>query len=77
MAQGAYAVTRGTNKIGLERSGYSEQAILNINRAIRILTRGGGTVEESLKRIAEECENLEEINYLTQFIRKSERGIAL
>lgn len=77
ITQGAYATTRATNKIGLERAGYSELAIQNINRAIRILTRGAGTIDESLKRIEEECEKLEEILYLVDFIKKSERGVAL
>ncbi|MBK9293234.1 MAG: acyl-ACP--UDP-N-acetylglucosamine O-acyltransferase [Oligoflexia bacterium] len=77
ITQGAYAVARATNKIGMERSGYSEQAIQNINRAIRILTRGSGTIDEALKRIDEECEKLEEVLYLIDFIKKSERGVAI
>src|SRR4029077_19234351 len=60
IAQGNYATVRATNKIGLERSGFSESAITNINRAIRILTKGGTTVEESLTRIGDDCEKLAE-----------------
>lgn len=77
IAQGEYAVSRATNKIGLERSGYSEAAIQSINRAVRILTQGKATIEESIERILKECENLEEINYLINFIKKSKRGVGL
>jgi UDP-N-acetylglucosamine acyltransferase len=77
IAQGNYATVRATNKIGLERSGFSEQAVTNINRAIRILTKGGATVEESLGRIADECDKIPEIEYLVSFVKSSERGLAL
>jgi UDP-N-acetylglucosamine acyltransferase len=77
MGQGNYATVRGTNKIGLERSGYSENTILNINRAIRILTKGGGTIQEALARIADECEKIPEIENLVAFTLSSERGIAI
>ncbi len=77
IAQGGYALTRATNKIGLERSGFSEETIKNINRAVRILTQGTGILEESLTRIAGECANIDEVNYLVNFIKSSERGVAL
>ena len=77
MAQGNYATVRATNKIGLKRNGFSEDAILQIHKAIRILTMGGGTVEESLARIQEECDQTEEIAYMVRFIRESKRGLAL
>jgi UDP-N-acetylglucosamine acyltransferase len=77
MGQGNYATIRATNKIGLERSGHSENTVTNINRAIRILTKGSGTVQEALARIADECEKMPEIEYLVEFIKKSERGIAI
>lgn len=77
ITQGNYAVCRATNKIGLERSGFQEETIKNINRAIRILTQGEGTVEESIKRIQAECEVGEEVQYLVNFIKNSQRGVAL
>ncbi len=77
IAQGNYATVRATNKIGLERSGFSENAILNINRAVRILTKGGSTIDESLSRIGDECDKIPEIEYLVSFIKSSDRGIGL
>ncbi|MDZ4677871.1 MAG: acyl-ACP--UDP-N-acetylglucosamine O-acyltransferase [Oligoflexia bacterium] len=77
IAQGNYATIRATNKIGLERAGFSENAVTNINRAIRILTKGSATIDEALSRIADECEKIPEIEYLVDFVKKSERGLGL
>jgi UDP-N-acetylglucosamine acyltransferase len=77
IGQGNYCVVRATNKIGLERAGFSEGAITNINRAVRILTKGSATVDEALSRIGDECEKLPEIEYLVSFVKSSQRGLAL
>jgi UDP-N-acetylglucosamine acyltransferase len=77
IAQGNYATVRATNKIGLSRSGMSEEVITQINRAIRIITKGSTSVEEALRRIKEECEPTPEIHYLYDFVKSSTRGLAL
>ena len=76
MAQGKYAVSRAPNSVGLERAGFAKDEIDNIWRAIRIVTKGGRTIEEALTDIEKDCTPSENIKYLTTFIRKSERGIA-
>ena len=76
IAQGKYAVSRAPNTILLERSGFSKDEIDNIYRAVRTITKGNRTIEEALQDIEKECQPSENIQYLTQFIRKSERGIA-
>jgi len=76
MAQGNYAIIRGTNKVGMKRNGFSDEAVENVNRALRILTKGTGTTEEALARIADECKG-PEVGELVAFVRSSERGIAL
>lgn len=77
IAQGNFAIVRATNKIGLERKGVSDKAISEINKAIRIITKGDGTVEDRVKRIEAECERCLEIDYFINFVKKSERGIAI
>lgn len=77
IAQGKYAVMRAANQVGMERSGYSKEDILSVRRAIRWITKGGGTVDEALERIEEECEPSEALQALTQFIKESQRGLAL
>jgi UDP-N-acetylglucosamine acyltransferase len=77
IAQGNYAVVRATNKIGLERSGFSDEAIQQVNRAVRIITKGSKSIDEALERIAQECEPLPEVKYLVDFIKSSTRGLGL
>jgi UDP-N-acetylglucosamine acyltransferase len=76
MAQGKYAVARAANTIGLERAGFSKEENDNVYKAIRIITKGGRTIEEALADIAKDCMPSPHIEYLMQFIRSSERGIA-
>lgn len=76
MAQGKYAVSRATNEVGLERAGFPKEDIANIYKAIRMVTKGNRTIEEALKDIATECTPSDHITYLTDFIKRSERGIA-
>jgi UDP-N-acetylglucosamine acyltransferase len=77
IAQGKYAVMRATNRIGLERAGFSKEDIESINRAVRIFTKSSGTIEECLVRIKEECAPSENLNHFIKAIEKpSGRGIA-
>ncbi|MGE4132499.1 MAG: acyl-ACP--UDP-N-acetylglucosamine O-acyltransferase [Bdellovibrionales bacterium] len=76
IAQGKYAISRAPNEVGLERAGFSKEDIGSIWKAIRIITKGGHTIEESLQEIAKECGSSEHIQYLVQFIKNSKRGIA-
>lgn len=76
MAQGKYAVCRATNSIGLERAGYPKEEVDNVYRAIRMILKGNRTMEEALKDIETECTASDNIQYLVNFIKKSERGIA-
>ncbi len=79
IAQGKYAVVRTANEIGMERSGFTKTDVENLRRAVRILTKSKLTLEESLKRIDEECEKIPVMNDFMNFIRSPERkrGLAL
>jgi len=77
ISQGKYAVMRACNSIGLDRAGFTKDDIESINRAIRIVTKGGGTIEESLKRIQAECTMSPSIQYFLEFMKSSSRGIAI
>lgn len=76
MAEGKWAVARATNKIGLERNGFSKDQVNSIHKAIRLLTKGNRTTDEAIQAIEAECEPSEHINHLLQFIKTTERGIA-
>ena len=77
IAQGKYAVMRASNRIGMERGGYSKEDVEAINRAVRIFTKGGGTVDESIARIREECEVSPVLEQFLSFALNSSRGLAL
>ncbi|MBV9156115.1 MAG: acyl-ACP--UDP-N-acetylglucosamine O-acyltransferase [Acidobacteriaceae bacterium] len=64
----------GANRIGLERSGYSSDAIEALQTAFRILTRAGLNTTQALTRIEEEVPQTSEVRDLLEFIRASERG---
>lgn len=76
IAQGKYAVSRATNKIGMERAGIGKTVVENVHRAIRTLLMGNETIEESIRKIRQECESSPELEHLIRFVETSERGIA-
>jgi len=65
----------GINSIGLKRRGFSDEELLNIKKAYRLLYRSGLNVRQALERIASDCKLTKNIEELMEFIRRSERGI--
>lgn len=76
IAQGNFAVSRATNKIGLERAGISKEEIESVHRAVRALIMGERTVDEALAFIEKECASLPLVQHIVQFVKNSEKGIA-
>lgn len=76
IAQGKYAVVRATNRIGLERAGFSKEEVENIHRAIRSLIMGNRTIEEALELIHSDCQMDAHMEHLVQFVKNSSRGLA-
>lgn len=76
MADGNPAVTRGVNKIGLERQGVSEETQRALREAYKIMFRAGLTVTNALARVTRELPQSNELTDFVDFCRKSERGIA-
>jgi UDP-N-acetylglucosamine acyltransferase len=76
MADGNPAETRTVNKIGMERNGISEKAQSALKQAYKILFREGLTIRNAVAKVEKKLPALEEIQYLVQFIRASERGIS-
>lgn len=80
IAQGRYAVMRAPNSIGMERSGYTKQEVDAVKIAVRIITKGGGTIDEALARIQKECASAPAVEYFVDFIKASvagPRGLAI
>ncbi len=65
----------GINAVGLKRRGFSDEELLNLKKAYRLLYRAGLNVSQALERIATDCRLTQSIEDLMEFIRRSERGI--
>jgi UDP-N-acetylglucosamine acyltransferase len=76
IAQGRYALSRATNKIGLQRAGFSADDIAGINTAMRFLTKGERTLQEAIERIETEIPRSTAIEHLLNFVKTSESGLA-
>lgn len=69
------AKTYGVNNIGLQRKGFSSDAIEALQRSYRILIRSKLRLEDALSRIENELGFFAEVRYLVEFVRESKRGI--
>lgn len=72
---GNRATTYGVNTIGLERKGFSAEAIQALKKAYRYLRQSSLNTGQALERIETELSEWEECRVLVAFIRSSERGI--
>ena len=64
----------GANKIGLERRGFTPDAIDALHKAFRLLTRAGLNTSQAVESIREEITGSAEVNELLEFIAASQRG---
>lgn len=76
MGDGNPAETRFINKVGLERNGFSPEAVKALTQAYKILFREGLTVSNALTQIEAELPKLPELEHLVAFCRSSARGIS-
>ena len=66
----------GLNLIGLRRQKFSKEAIENLDHAYKILFNSGFTPKHALENLEAEIKDSVEVNYLINFVKKSERGIS-
>lgn len=64
----------GLNKVGLQRRGFSEERIKKLHKAYRYLLAAKKNTSQALEKMKSE-EPSEDVQYLVDFIEKSERGI--
>lgn len=72
---GVPATCVGLNTVGLERAGFSADAIRALDAAVKILFRSGLNTTQALERIRSDVPMTPEVAYLVEFVEKSERGI--
>jgi len=71
----SYGKAGGINKVGLKRSGYSDEVIRAIVNGYKILIRSKKPRDEAMQAAAELINNYSEVKLMADFIRQSERGI--
>lgn len=78
IARGNYAISTVTNKIGLERAGFSKEEIDDVHRAVRVILKSGETMGKCIETIQEQFEDTPPplVSQLLEFTQGSERGIA-
>jgi len=65
----------GLNLIGLRRKGISNASIKQLDQAFRIIFNSGLSTKHAIEKAEQELEKSEEINYLLNFAKSSERGL--
>ncbi|MFA5388721.1 MAG: acyl-ACP--UDP-N-acetylglucosamine O-acyltransferase [Candidatus Omnitrophota bacterium] len=66
----------GLNLIGLRRAGVPQKTQAELKRAFRILFHSGLVLKHGIEKAAKEVEPIEEVRYLLDFLKHSERGIS-
>lgn len=64
----------GANRIGMERRGFSTDAIESLQTALRLLTRGQFNTSQAIERIRGEVPPCPEVDELIAFIQSAQRG---
>ena len=65
----------GENKVGLERRGFSAEAIGRLHKTFRLLRSPRLNTSQALEKIAAEVESCAEVEAVVRFIQSSERGV--
>jgi len=65
----------GTNTIGLQRKGFSEERIKNLQKAFRVLTRSNKNTSQALEEMRKTLRESPDVRELVEFAEKAERGI--
>jgi len=66
----------GLNLIGLRRQKFSKETIENLDRAYKILFSSGFTLKHALEKVEAEIKGSAEVDYLVNFVKRTERGIS-
>lgn len=74
-ASGNRAQLYGLNLVGLKRRGFSDETIANLKKAYKIIFRSALSLEEAVKKVADELGSCNECMQLIEFIGSSKRGI--
>ena len=65
----------GLNLIGVRRTGMSQKAQAELKKAFKILFHSGLALKNGIAKVKKEIASMEEVEYLLNFLKDSERGI--
>ena len=66
----------GLNLIGLRRKGVTHDSIKQIDQAFKVIFNSGLSAKHAVEKLEQEAVKSEEIAYLINFVKTSERGLA-
>ena len=72
---GNYARSYGINKIGLQRKGFSAEAIAAIQKAYKLLVRRRVQREDALEQLEPLAQEFSEVRLFVDFVQSTARGI--
>lgn len=75
IASGDRARLRGLNLVGLRRRGFTEECLVLLKKAYRLLVLSKLRLKDALERIRTELAPMPELLHFVEFVEKSERGI--
>jgi UDP-N-acetylglucosamine acyltransferase len=75
IADGNPAKVRSYNKVGLERHGFSEEAMRCIKEAYRLIYRSALNLQQAVEQVRSDLPDVPEIAQLLTFVTTSPRGI--
>ncbi len=75
LADGNPAKVRSYNKVGMERRGFSEQAMRAVREAYRIIYRLSLNLPQAIEQMRADLPELPEIEQILAFVSRSPRGI--
>jgi UDP-N-acetylglucosamine acyltransferase len=70
-------IVRGLNLVGLKRAGFTAEQIRPLHQAVRLLFARRGNLSLGVERVRAEVPPTPEVEHLLDFIRTSQRGVAL
>ena len=75
MVGGRPTKPHGVNSVGLDRRGFSADAILQIKRAYKLLYKSGLKLSEATEKLAEVAKEQPELDIMIDFLKNSNRSI--
>jgi UDP-N-acetylglucosamine acyltransferase len=67
----------GLNSVGLQRSGFSEEAVRELKRAYRLFFRSELNVSQAMERARSELQPMPEVDHFLRFLEDSQRGVVI